>query len=156
MNARRYAAVPLTLVLSAWIAGCSSSSKSSSPSAVVATTPAATTPAAAATTAPAPASPAATTPAAASDDGVPQYQPSTVTSSENVGGASKTVLTTADSAQKVSAFYQDALASGGWQVKKTTKSGSTVEYKALKGTSAATVTISPAGAGVSVTVKVIP
>ncbi len=73
-----------------------------------------------------------------------------------MGGVSKTVLTSPDSVEKVSAFYQKALPSGGWRVEKTTKSGSTVEYKAVRGTAAAEIEISSAGTGASVTVKVIP
>ena len=144
MNARwHWAAVPLILLLSAWIVGCSSGSSSSSPTSAPATT------AAAATT------PAAATTTAASGDAVPEYKPSTVTSSEHAGGASKTVLTSPDSAEKVTAFYENALQSGGWQVEKTTKSGDTVEYKAIKGTAAVEIEISSAGAGASITVKVI-
>ena len=151
MNARwHWAAVPLILLLSAWIVGCSSGSSSSSPTSAPATTAAAaTTPAAAATT------PAAATTTAASGDAVPEYKPSTVTSSKHAGGASKTVLTSPDSAEKVAAFYENALQSGGWQVEKTTKSGDTVEYKAIKGTAAVEIEISSAGAGASITVKVI-
>jgi hypothetical protein len=137
VNARwLWAAVPLILLLSAWIVGCSSGSSSSSPTSAPATTAA-----------------AATTPA--SGDAVPEYKPSTITSSEHVGGAGKTVLTSPDSAEKVTAFYENALQSGGWQVEKTTKSGDTVEYKAIKGTAAAEIEISSAGAGASITVKVI-
>jgi hypothetical protein len=65
------------------------------------------------------------------------------------------VLTSPDSAEKVTAFYQNALESGGWQVEKTTKPGDTVEYKAIKGTAAVEIEISSAGAGASITVKVI-
>ena len=144
MNARwHWAAVPLILPLSAWIVGCSSGSNSSSPTSAPATTAvAATTPAAATTTAP-------------SGDAVPEYKPSTVTSSEHVGRASKIVLTSPDSAEKVTAFYENALQSGGWQVEKTSKSGDTVEYKAVKGTAVAEIEISSAGAEASITVKVI-
>ncbi len=141
----RWAAVPLIVLLSAWIAGCSShSSSSSAVSAAAATAAAATAPASATVTA-----------TAASSDAVPEYRPSTVTSSEGAGPASKTVLTSPDSADKVTAFYQNALQSGGWQVEMTAKSGDTVEYKALKGTKAVEIEISPAGTGASITVKVI-
>ena len=137
MNTRwHWAAVPLMLLLTAWIVGCSSGSSSSSPTSV-------------------PATPAAATTTAVSGDAVPEYKPSTVTSSEHVGGAGKTVLTSPDSADKVTAFYENALQSGGWQVEKTTKSGGTVEYKAIKGTAAVEIEISSAGAGASITVKVI-
>ena len=137
MNARwHWAAVPLMLLLSAWIVGCSSGSSSSGPTSV-------------------PATPAAATTTAAGGDAVPEYKPSTVTSSEHVGGAGKTVLTSPDSAEKVTAFYENALQSGGWQVEKTTKSGDTVEYKAIKGTAAVEIEIRSAGAGASITVKVI-
>ena len=137
MKARCYwAAVPLMLLLSAWIVGCSSGSSSSGPTSV-------------------PATPAAATTTAAGGDAVPEYKPSTVTSSEHVGGAGKTVLTSPDSAEKVTAFYENALQSGGWQVEKTTKSGDTVEYKAIKGTAAVEIEIRSAGAGASITVKVI-
>ena len=105
------------------------------------------------------ASPAAatTTPAAATTRGnaVPEYKPSTVTRSKHVGGATKTVLTSPDSAEKITAFYESALQSGGWQVQKRTKAGDAVEYKAIKGTAAVEIEISPAGAGASITVKVI-
>jgi hypothetical protein len=137
VNARwHWAAVPLMLLLSAWIVGCSSGSSSSGPTSV-------------------PATPAAATTTAAGGDAVPEYKPSTVTSSEHVGGAGKTVLTSPDSAEKVTAFYENALQSGGWQVEKTTKSGDTVEYKAIKGTAAVEIEIRSAGAGASITVKVI-
>jgi hypothetical protein len=144
VNARwRWVAAPLILLLSAWIVGCSSSGSSSSPASAPATTSAvATTPAAATTT-------------AAGGDAVPEYKPSTVTSSKHVGGVSKTVLTSPDSVEKVTAFYKSALPSGGWQVKKTTKSGDTIEYKAVKGAAAAEIEISSASTGASVTVKVI-
>jgi hypothetical protein len=144
VNARwHWAAVPLILLLSAWIAGCSSGSSSSSPTSAPAATATATrTPAAATTT-------------AASSGAVPEYKPSTVTSSEHAGGASKTVLTSPDSAEKVTAFYQNALQSGGWQVEKATKSGGTVEYKAIKGTAAVKIEIGSAGTGASITLKVI-
>jgi hypothetical protein len=138
-----WAAVPLILLLTVWIVGCSSGSSSSSPTSAPATTAAATT------------TPSAATTTAASGDAVPEYKPSTVTSSEHVGGAGKTVLTSPDSAEKVTAFYENALQSGGWQVEKTTKSGDTVEYKAIKGTAAVEIEISSAGAGASITVKVI-
>jgi hypothetical protein len=145
VNARwRWAAVPLILLLSAWIVGCSSSSSSSSPTSAPATTPTVATSPAAATTTP------------ASGDAVTEYKPSTVTSSEHVGGVSKTVLTSPDSVEKVAAFYENALPSAGWQVEKTTKAGDTVEYKAVKGTAAVEIEISSAGTGASITVKVIP
>ncbi len=134
MNARwHWAAVPLILLLSAWVVGCSSGSSPPSPTSAPATTAAAAT----------------------SGKVVPEYKPSTVTSSEHVGGASKTELSSPDSADKVTAFYKNALQSGGWQVEKTTKSGGAVEYKAIKGTAAVEIKISSAGAGASITVKVI-
>lgn len=98
----------------------------------------------------------ATTPAAATTgDAVPAYKPSTVSSSKHIGGASKTVLTSPDSVKKVAAFYEKALRSGGWQAEKTTKSGDTVEYKAIKHTAAVRIEISSARAGASIAVKVI-
>ena len=65
------------------------------------------------------------------------------------------MLTSPDSAGKVTAFYENTLQSGGWQVEKTTKSGDTVEYKAIKGTATVEIEIGSAGAGASITVKVI-
>ena len=100
-------------------AAASGSSSSSPTSAPATTAVAATTPAAATTT-------------PASGDAVPEYKPSTVTSSEHVGGAGKMVLTSPDSAEKVTAFYENALQSGGWQVEKTTKSGDTVRIQGRK------------------------
>ena len=67
------------------------------------------------------------------------------------------MLTSPDSVEKVTAFYENALPSGGWQVEKTAaKSGDTVQYKAVKGAAAAEIEISSTGTGASVTVKVIP
>jgi hypothetical protein len=140
---RRWAAVPLILVLSAWMAGCSATGSSSSPAPAAATTVTAT-------------APTTTTTSAASDGGIPEYKPSTVTSSQDVLGVSKTVLTTPDSVEKVAAFYAEELPAGGWQVEKTTKSGATVEYKGIEGTAAIEIEISPAGTGASITVKVVP
>ena len=138
----RWAAVPLILASSVWIAGCSSSSSSSSSAAATATTAvAATTPAAGTTT--------------ATTSGIPEYKPSTVTSSEHVGPATKTVLTSPDSTDKVAAFYSSALQSADWQMSKTTKSGDTVEYRALKSGAAVEIEISSAGTGSSITVKVV-
>ncbi len=149
-NVKKLAALTGAIALVGALAACSvsktvissssdsASSSSSSPSSAVAAT-----------------TPAAATATAASGDAVPEYKPSTVTSSKHIGGASKSVLTSPDSAEKVAAFYESALQSGGWQAEKTIKSGDTVEIKAIKGTATAEIVISPAGAGASITVKVI-
>ena len=147
---KKLAALTAAIALAGALAACSvsktvyssssssASSSSSSPSSAVAAT-----------------TPAAATATAGSGDTVAEYKPSTVTSSKHVGGTSKTVLTSPDSADKVAAFYENALQSGGWQLEKTTKSGDTVEIKAMKGAAAVKIVISSAGAGASITVKVI-
>jgi len=146
----------LILLVTCGIAGCSSSSSTTAPAATT-TAPAATTTApAATTTAPAATTtaPAATTTApaatAASSDTIPEYKPSTVLS--NVSGT--TVLKSPDPVDKVTAFYENALKSGGWQWHTTAQSSYSSHFEAAKDSAHAVIQISSAGQGASISVTI--
>jgi len=134
----------LILLVTCGIAACSSSSSTAAPAATTAA-PAATTAAPAATTA----APAATT-AAASSDTIPEYKPSTVLS--NVSGT--TVLKSPDPVDKVAAFYENALKSGGWQWHTTTQSSYSTHFEAAKDSAHAVIQISSAGQGAAISVTI--
>ncbi len=154
MNARWHWTVwPMIVLVSAGLVSCSSGSKPSSAPAAPATTPAApaTTPAAPATT---PAAPA-TTPAApgttpASGDTLPDFKPSTVISH----AGTTTVLSSPAAVDKIAAFYENALKSGGWQWKATAKSAYSAHYEATKGSARASIQVSRSGTGASISVTV--
>jgi hypothetical protein len=133
----------LILLVTCGIAGCSSSSSTTAPAATT-TAPAATTTAPAATTT----APAAT--AAASSDTIPEYKPSTVLS--NVSGT--TVLKSPDPVDKVTAFYENALKSGGWQWHTTAQSSYSTHFEAAKDSAHAVIQISSAGQGASISVTI--
>ena len=118
----------LILLVTCGIAGCSSSSST--------TAPAATTTAPAAT--------------AASSDTIPEYKPSTVLS--NVSGT--TVLKSPDPVDKVTAFYENALKSGGWQWHTTAQSSYSSHFEAAKDSAHAVIQISSAGQGASISVTI--
>jgi len=148
----------LILLVTCGIAACSSSSSTAPPAATTAppaattAAPAATTAAPAATTAPpaaTTAAPAATT-AAASSDTIPEYKPSTVLS--NVSGT--TVLKSPDPVDKVAAFYENALKSGGWQWHTTTQSSYSTHFEAAKDSAHAVIQISSAGQGAAISVTI--
>jgi len=127
----------LILLVTCGIAACSSSSSTAPPAATTAP-PAATT-----------AAPAATT-AAASSDTIPEYKPSTVLS--NVSGT--TVLKSPDPVDKVAAFYENALKSGGWQWHTTTQSSYSTHFEAAKDSAHAVIQISSAGQGAAISVTI--
>jgi hypothetical protein len=114
-------------------------------------------PAPAASNPTAPAAPASTaaalaaTAAAPSGDTLPEYKPSTFLSSES----DTTVLLSPDSVDKVAAFYENALKSGGWQWHATAKSRWSAHFEATKGSAHAVIQISSTGKGVSIAVTII-
>ena len=114
-------------------------------------------PALAASNPTAPAAPASTaaalaaTAAAPSGDTLPEYKPSTLLSSES----DTTVLLSPDSVDKVAAFYENALKSGGWQWHATAKSRWSAHFEATKGSAHAVIQISSTGKGASIAVTII-
>ena len=109
--------------------------------------PAASSPAAPASTAAA----AAGTAAAPSGDTLPEYKPSTLLSS----GSDTTVVLSPDSVDKVAAFYENALKSGGWQWHATARSRWSAHFEATKGSAHAVIQISSTGTGASIAVTLI-
>jgi hypothetical protein len=136
----------LILLATCGIAACSSSSSTQAPATTATTAPAAT-----ATTAPAAttAAPAATA-AAASGDTIPEYKPSTVLS--NASGA--TVLKSPDPVDKIAAFYENALKTGGWQWHTTAQSSYSTHVEATKDSAHAVIQVSSAGQGASISVTI--
>jgi hypothetical protein len=109
--------------------------------------PAASNPAAPASTAAA----LAVTAAAPGGDTLPEYKPSTFLSS----GSGTTVLLSPDSVDKVAAFYENALKSGGWQWHATARSRWSAHFEATKASAHAVIQISSTGTGVSIAVTII-
>jgi hypothetical protein len=99
--------------------------------------------------------PAASNPAApaapASGDTLPEYKPSTFLSSESA----TTVRLSPDSVDKVAAFYENALKSGGWQWHATAKSRWSAHFEATKSNAHAVIQISSTGTGVSIALTII-
>ena len=109
--------------------------------------PAASNPAAAASTAAA----AAATAAAPAGGALPEYKPSTLLSS----GSDTTVVLSPDSVDKVAAFYENALKSGGWQWHATARSRWSAHFEATKGSVHAVIQISSTGNGASIAITII-
>jgi hypothetical protein len=107
-------------------------------------------PATAASNPTAPAAPASTA-AAPGGDTLPEYKPSTFLSS----GSDTTVVLSPDSVDKVAAFYENALKSGGWQWHATAKSRWSAHFEAAKGSAHAVLQISSTGKGASIAVTII-
>ena len=106
-----------------------------------------TAPAAPASTA----APLAATEAAPGGDTLPEYKPSTFLSSESA----TTVRLSSDSVDKVAAFYENALKSGGWQWHATARSRWSAHFEATKGSAHAVIQISSTGKGASIAVTII-
>ena len=106
-------------------------------------------PAPAASNPTAPAAPASTA-AAPSGGTLPEYKPSTFLSSSS----DTTVLLSPDSVDKVAAFYENALKSGGWQWHATAKSRWSAHFEGTKGSAHAVIQISSTGKGVSIAVTI--
>lgn len=84
---------------------------------------------------------------------MPDYEPSKVVS--QAGG--HTQLSSADSVSKVTAFYEEALKSGGWSIISAAKTSTSTNIVAKRGSQGVTVAISYAGpAGTSISVSTYP
>ena len=93
----------------------------------------------------------AATAAAPAGDTLPEYKPSTLLSS----GSDTTVVLSPDSVDKVAAFYENALKSGGWQWHATARSRWSAHFEATKGSAHAVIQISSTGTGASIAVTLI-
>ncbi len=159
------AAAPLALLLGA----CGSGSRSSAPptsrpasstSSPPSSAPASSTPAVAPTTgagSPATsASPPTTAAGSASSDadhGVPLFQPSTVVSQ----APGHTQLTTSADVATVTAYYDKALAQGGWVITSNAKTASSANFVVHKAGEGATIAVASAGPnGTSISVSSYP
>ena len=132
----------LAIALAAGVGACSSSGGNSSAPATSATSAASSF--AAPSSASAPASTAAS-PSTASG-ALPNYEPSKVVS--QAGG--HTQLFSSDSVSKVTAFYDEALKSGGWSTAKTSASTTIVAKRDGYGVTVAIRSAGPAGTSISI------
>lgn len=82
---------------------------------------------------------------------LPRYQPSTVVS--DAGGSLQ--LTSPDSVEKVTAFYDDALAQG-WTVISSSKTGANTSITAKKGNVGTSLSISTTGSGCYISLVTYP
>jgi len=74
---------------------------------------------------------------------LPRYQPSSVVS-DTTGSLQ---LTSPDSVQKVTAFYDKALTEGGWSIVSTSKTAYSTNITARRGSTGTTLSISATGSG---------
>jgi len=94
-------------------------------------------------TSPSVTSPTASTSPSASSATLPRYQPSSLVS-EATGSLQ---LTSTDSVQKVTAFYDSALAQGGWNIISSSKTAYSTNITARKANTGTTLSISTVGSG---------
>jgi hypothetical protein len=134
------------------LAACSASgSAPAAPATHSAPAPASQAPAAgspAATPAASPAADSGTGGGTAASGPLPDYQPSTLVSKS----ASSTVLTSPDAVGKISAFYKDALARGGWQVTSSSMSAYHASFTAYRSSEGASISVyaQAGGSGISI------
>jgi uncharacterized glyoxalase superfamily protein PhnB len=156
-RSRIYAAAALAVAAVSLSACAASGGAPAAAPAQTVTQTAQASPAPAASNPTAPAAPASTaaavaaTAAAPSGDTLPEYKPSTLLS----GGSDTTVVLSPDSVDKVAAFYENALKSGGWQWHATAKSRWSAHFEATKDSAHAVIQISSTGKGVSIAVTII-
>ena len=89
---------------------------------------------------------------ATSSNTLPKYEPSTVVS--DAPGSLQ--LTSTDSIQKVTAFYDDALAKGGWSIISNSKTAYSTNITAKKGSTGTTLSISTTGSGTYISLVTYP
>ena len=143
------AAVGLTACAASGAAPAAAPATTVTQTAQASSAPAASNPTA--PTAPASTAAALAATAAPSGDTLPEYKPSTFLSSESA----TTVRISPDSVDKVAAFYENALTSGGWQWHATAKSRWSAHFEATKGSAHAVIQISSTGKGASIAVTII-
>lgn len=81
-----------------------------------------------------------------------KYRPSAVVSKS----AYATVLTSPDSVNKISAFYQKALASGGWQVTASSHSAYHASFTADRSNQGVSISVYPRGNGSGISISTHP
>jgi hypothetical protein len=89
---------------------------------------------------------------ATSSNSLPRYTPSSVVS-DTTGSLQ---LTSPDSVQKVTAFYDDALAKGGWSIISSSKTGASTNITARKSGTGTTLSVSSTGAGTYISLVTYP
>jgi hypothetical protein len=83
---------------------------------------------------------------------LPDYKPSTVVSKT----AGSTILTSPDDVSKISAFYHDALAKGGWQTMSSSTGPDHASFTARRPGQGVSVSVYPRGSGAGISVTVHP
>lgn len=89
---------------------------------------------------------------ATSSNTLPRYQPSSVVS--DAPGSLQ--LTSPDSIQKVTAFYDDALTKGDWSIISNSKTAYSTNITAKKGSTGTTLSISATGSGTYISLVTYP
>lgn len=159
LRARMFAVAVATAIVAVGLAACAGqgSAPAASPTkTVTATAPAsqsaASSPAATTTT---PASGSNGTSPAANTSGkgtVPNYEPSTIVSKSAVSA----VLTSPDPVSKIGAFYQNALAKGGWHVLSSSSSAYSASFNATLGGEGVSISVYPRGNGSGISISTHP
>jgi hypothetical protein len=114
-------------------------------------TPTSTTTSPSTTSPSASSSPATSSPATGSTT-LPRYQPSSVVS--DTPGSLQ--LTSPDSVQKVTAFYDNALAQGGWSIVSSSKTAYSTSITAKRGSTGTSLSISSTGSGTYISLTTYP
>ena len=97
-------------------------------------------------------SPAQTTPTQSGSTTLPKYEPSSVVS--DTPGSLQ--LTSPDSVQKVTAFYDKALTQGGWNIVSSSKTAYSTNITARRGSTGTTLSISVTGSGTYISLTTYP
>lgn len=159
LRARMFAVAVATAIVAVGLAACAG--QGGAPAAAPTNTVTVTAPAsqaaasspAAATTTPASGSAGTSPEADTSGKGtVPNYEPSTVVSKSAVSA----VLTSPDPVSKIGAFYQSALAKGGWHVRSSSSSAYSANSNADLGTQGVTISVYPRGSGSGISISTHP
>lgn len=87
-----------------------------------------------------------------SSGSLPRYQPSTVVSE----AAGSLQLTSPDSVQQVTTFYDSALSDGGWTIISSSKTGYSTNITAKRGSTGTTLSVSSTGSGTYISLVTYP
>ena len=90
--------------------------------------------------------------ASSSSTSLPKYNPSNVVSDD----PGSLQLTTSDSLQSVTAFYDNELSKGGWSIISSSKTDYSTNITAKKGSTGTTLSVSMTGSGVYISLVTYP
>jgi hypothetical protein len=140
----------VTIIAIGLVAGCGSNTAPTTTTTSPATVPAASSSAATSSSGQS-TSPAQTSPASGSTT-LPKYEPSTVVS--DTPGSLQ--LTSQDSIQKVTTFYDNALTQGGWSIISNSRNAYSTNITAKRGSTGTTLAISVTGGGTYISLTTYP